>query len=553
MRHHLQTKILALLLSLLTASGLLAQTGNESSSAMSYLKSTFPQLTELYEGDLANCHTHYIFVVDVSGSMVKYDEIVTPAIKAFAMALPLGEQVSVIPFGTDAKQNIPGLCCKIQGYAQKQVLVQSLSGLYVNDSYTSVFRGYTDIEKAVAAVNKTLLNNQEMQMNVIVMISDFLNCVPDKGDTKLSDGVLKALNKDFDNVTSDCYTRVVALQLPPAGSNKGFCLDQLQNEVFCNTTSIKRFDIVPAIKDVNAISHWFDQLSKDIMTDKLRAVIQLDNARSLHPVFKTNIDIDGNTTAEIHWTPNKLYNKIKIDSTYVGAQSDFVFVNNKKVWKESEDTVIKDLKLGQLKHKGWGFWNYDEVLNIGLSLPTPYDAELKKLSIDKPIPETSETRSGWLFTFLLPLWLTALLTFLLIFYIIQVFKAFKRNRSERFIGEVEIYNDRGRQIGNTISVRVPAGSTLLIGLGGSHGCDVNGAAWTLKLDKKCSSALLFWKKPAFEWRATSGYAQTNVGSKKRGLLSRYGQGGTKRRFSIDCGPQYDRLTHNVSISISKNN
>ena len=551
MRYNLLTGTLTSLLIILASFTVHAQTskvapvGNGSSVA--YLKQTFPQLTELYKNELAKCHTHYIFAVDVSGSMIKYDSIVTPAIKAFVMALPVGEQVSVIPFGTDAKENIPGLCCKIQGPSQKQTLLQSLSGLYTSESYSVAFRHNTDIDKAVSAINKTLLNNQEPQMNVIVIITDFLNDLPNQGEVKLTGGQLKELSKNFDNVTGDCYTRVVALKLPPAGSGKGYCLDQLQNEVFCNKSTIKRFDVVPAIKDQKAISYWFNQLSRDIMTDKLRAVIQLDNKRSLRPELKTDIDIDGNTTADIHWTPNKLYNEIKVDSTFVGSESDFVFKNNKKAWKVSNDTVIKNLNLGKLKHKNWGFWHYNEPLNIGLSLPTPYDNELQKLSIDKPIPNTSSNQSGWLFTFFLPLWLTALLAFLLLLYIIAVIKAFNRNRSERFVGTVDFRDSRGRDLGDTVQVKAPAHRTLLIGNGGSCGCDLNGAEWTLKVEKRTFSPFLFWKKPLFEWSASSGYAQS--GSKKRGMLGRYGKNGTRKRFDIECGSGYDKITHSVTIQI----
>ena len=116
-----------------------AQQNGSTSNTLSYLKQTFPKLTNLYEKELSNCHTHYIFAVDVSGSMVKYNEIVTPALQAFAQALPLGEQVSIIPFGTDAKENTPGLCTKIQGDAQKQTLITSLATLYVNDGYSPEF------------------------------------------------------------------------------------------------------------------------------------------------------------------------------------------------------------------------------------------------------------------------------------------------------------------------------------------------------------------------------------------------------------------------------
>lgn len=551
MRTKLLTRLIAILLIVMSAMSAFSQKGGGQSTAtgtsMSYLVKNFPKLTKLYKNDLANCHMHYIFVVDVSGSMIKYDTIVTPAIKAFALALPVGEQVSVIPFGTNAKENIPGLCCKIEGLAQKQVLVQALSSLYTSDSYSSEFRKNTDIAKAVAAINKTLLNNQEPQMNVIVMITDFLNDLPGLGEVQIPPDVLVELNKNFDNVTGDSYTRMVALKLPPAGSGKGYCLDALQNQVFCNTKTTRRMDVVEAIKDQKAISHWFDQLSRDIMTDKLRAVIQLDNMRSLCPSLETDIDIDGNTKASIRWTPNKLYKEIKIDSTFVGPKSNFVFDNNKKAWKTSGDTLIKDLNLGQLKNKKWGISYYNEPLNIGLSLPTPYDDELQKLSIDKPIPDTSAKQKGWLFTFFLPLWLTALLGLLLLLYIIAVIKAFNRNRKERFIGTVDFRDARGRDIGDTVHVKAPANRTLMIGEGGNNGCDLNGANWTLKIDKKTHSPFLFWKKPYFEWSARSGFAQS--GSKKRGMLGRYGKNDTRRRFDIDCGPEYDKITHSVTIQI----
>lgn len=553
MRTRLITRIFAFSLMMLSSVAAFTQ-GNtraapEAGSSMSYLMNTFPKLTELYRNDLANMHTHYIFVVDVSGSMIKYDSIVTPAIKAFAMALPAGEQVSVIPFGSDAKENTPGLCCKIEGQSQKQVLVQALSSLYTNDSYSPEFRRNTDIAKAVAAINKTLLNNQEPQMNVIVMITDFINDLPGQGEVQITSGVLAELNKNFDNVTGDCYTRMVAMRLPLAGTKKGYCLDSLQSMVFCNTSTTKRLDVVDAITSPKVIAHWFNQLSRDIMTDKLKAVIQLDNMRSLKPELKTDIDIDGNTKASIRWTPNKLYKQIKIDSTYVDSQSDFVFDNNKEAWKVSEDTLIKDLKLGKLKHKGWGFWHYNEPLNIGLSLPTEYDDELQKLSIDKPIPNTSSQQEGWLFTFFLPLWLTALLALLLLLYIFAVIKAFLRNRTERFIGSVDIYDSRGRSVGDTIRVKVPVGRTLLIGSGGNSGCSVNNVPWSLKVARKTYSPFLFWKKPAFEWSAGSGFVKSQVGNHKRGLIGRYGQ--TKSNASIDCGTGIGDLTHSVTIRIKK--
>lgn len=514
-------------------------------SPLAYLEQTFPKLTNLYQDELQNCNTHYIFAIDVSGSMIKYNDIVTPALQAFAQALPSGEQVSIIPFGTDAKENTPGLCCKIQDASQIQVLKSSLSTLYINDGYSQEFRRNTDINKAVGAVNKAILNNQEVQMNVVVIITDFLNDLPGIGEQKLKKENLGQLNKDFDNVTENTYTRVVAMQLPKAGSGAGFCLDQLQEEVFCNTSVTKRFDVIQAIKDKNAISHWFEQLSRDIMTEKLKAVIQLDNERNLRPSLKTKIDIDGNTKAEIHWKPNKLYQQIKIEATSTDNGSDYIFKNNEKVWQITEDTALVDLKLGKLVHKQWGLRRFNENLNIGMSLPTPYDEELKKLSIDKPIQATSDKQSGWLFTFFLPFWLTVLLAVLLILYVFLIIKAIKRNVSETFRGTVDIYDKVGRQIGSTIMVKCKSNS-FMIGEGGTNGCQVNGATWTVSVEKTTYSPLLVFKKPNFLWKAKKGFAKS--GNKQRGYLGRYGNG--KKLVSIECGSSYDDISNSITIRLN---
>ncbi len=94
-RKFLNTILIIVMLAALSPSIILAQ-----SNPLSYLERTFPKLTNLYKDELKQCRTHYIFAIDVSGSMVKYDEVVTPALQAFAQALPVGEQVSIIPFGT---------------------------------------------------------------------------------------------------------------------------------------------------------------------------------------------------------------------------------------------------------------------------------------------------------------------------------------------------------------------------------------------------------------------------------------------------------------------
>ena len=86
-------------------------------------------------------------------------------------------------------------------------------------------------------------------------------------------------------------------------------------------------EIVPLTNPDVMISQWFEQLKRDIMVTKLKAVI--DNANRLNPfTLKTTTSIDGKVKAEVHWTPSKLYPIMQIDSTYMDG-ADFIFYNNK--------------------------------------------------------------------------------------------------------------------------------------------------------------------------------------------------------------------------------
>lgn len=518
---------------------------NTATNSMAYLNQQFPQLTMLYEPELQGMKTHYIFAVDVSGSMKKYDETVTPALQAFARALPVGERVTVIPFGTTAKDNTPGLSVEIANDGTKSVLTGTLTTLYTNDAYTPDFKRNTDVNAAVAAINKTLLNNQEAKMNVVVIITDFLNDLPGKGEVKLMPGQLDDLSKNFNNSTEDMNVRVVAMKLPPMGSGKGYCLDQLSDSVFNLTNDNRRFEIVPVISNQAAISHWFEQLSRDIMTEKLRAVIQLDN-KNVTPRINTEIDIDGNTKGDIHWVPSKLYTQVSIDSIYADSGSDYEFRIGKDVIQITGDSVLIFEKMGKFKNKSWGLRQYDEPLNLRLSLPTPYDAELKKLSIDKPTPQTAQEKIGWLWTFLLPFWLCVALIILFIIYIILVIKAAQRNAADKFKGRVDFTDHRGRPVGETAMIR-PTSGQINIGATGTGDLGVANAEWSVVITKESPSPFTFWKKPKYKWQS-KGHA-VDGRNRHSGYFGRYGEPGTTKRLSLECGVDSEHVTHGVDITM----
>ncbi len=74
------------------------------SNPLAYLEQTFPKLTDLYRGELNKYPAHYIFVVDVSGTMDRYESDVLAALRPFFEALPNNDRVDVIPFGSGRHQ-----------------------------------------------------------------------------------------------------------------------------------------------------------------------------------------------------------------------------------------------------------------------------------------------------------------------------------------------------------------------------------------------------------------------------------------------------------------
>ena len=182
-----------------------------------------------------------------------------------------------------------------------------------------------------------------------------------------------------------------------------------------------------------------------------------------------------------------------------------------------------------------------------MSLPTDYDDELKKLSIDKPIQATSDKQSGWLFTFLLPFWYTITLIILFIIWLIGFIKAIARNSRTVFIGTVDAFKG-AKHILDEVSIK--KNGTILIGSNGNCGCDVDNAEWSIAV-KKVWGNPLFWGKPKFEWREKTPSVRKN--KSKSGYLYPFSSEKNKRSVTLSCGPNYDEETHTVDIKLANKN
>jgi hypothetical protein len=373
-------------------------------------------------------------------------------------------------------------------------------------------------------------------VNIIVIITDFRNDQKGAGECKINDSDLKKMQSAIKSATGDVYSRFIALQLPVDTTKPGYCLDQLSDYVF--SFGDHSLEVASASNDTKVIQQWFEQLKREIMVTKLRAIVH--DANKAAPV-KMDIekDIDGNVVAKINWTPSKMYPKIKINQTTCSGD-DFVFENNTENFTETNNSVI-EVELGQIRHKSYGFHDFDATLNLGLTLPTDYDNELEMLEAVKPIPETSVTSPGVVFTFFLSFKTTLILLILIILYIIGVINAIVRNRKLCFKANVTFYDNYGNQIDDTVRIpKQPSSAVMTFGKGGSPRCRVDDADWQFVVKKKNGSPFLLFVKPHFEWQQTSGYVA--MGKSRRGKITDSAR--------LKCGSSASEQTHSVKIKLT---
>lgn len=530
------------MLAIILPNSVYAQSQSTQANSLAYLEQTFPKLTNLYRGELKKYPAHYIFAIDVSGTMNQYEKMVVNSIIPFFNALPNGDRVDVIPFGTEALPNLISYSGVIDDQI-KTALCQNIGRLYNDPSYPDGFKGYTDIEKSVAAIAKVMQNNREYRVNVIVILTDFRNDVKgfSPSERKLSKEQLQKMNELIGAATNNSYTRSIALELPVDQSKPGYCLKELKSDVF--PTEGSGLVIVPMTNPGQMIGQWFEQLKREIMVTKLRAVIDLEN-RTEPIVLKTAIDIDGNVDAEIHWTPSKLYPTMRIDSTYL-SNKDFYFINNKENYQETQDTNIK-LNLGKIKNESIGFHNLQDSLNLGILLPTPYDEELTSLGIKKPLPNTQESIDKFIFTFPLPLWACCTIIALILAYLIWVLMAVRRNINYYVNANISFYDAEDVKMGSS---KKPNGIyKLKVGKGGGNSCGISDAEWQFEINRVRSNVFFPWLKPYFEWHKTQGTVYS--GKRKAdgaGTLDK----NSNNTVRLTCCDKEGKKSHTVKIRMEE--
>lgn len=477
-------------------------------SGLQFVKKQYPQLSTMFEKELREQHATYTFAIDVSGTMKKYSEIVIPALNSFVDALPNGDYVRIIRFGTYAKGSENGYLGTVNSNL-KVDLKRAINQLYSNPNDDRSFRAHTDVPAVMKEV-ASALQNSENNMNFVFILTDFRNDQQGSGEHRILSKDLNQIFYDLEPATIGKNGRIVALRLPVDTNAPGYCLDQLKNDVF------SKVELSYEMQDITseaALSSWFEDLKKQIMVERLRTIVNAEN-KVADISFSTDINIDGNVSANVSWKPNKLYGAIQIDSSFVQNKrsefdsllvdrsnltaSGFTFDNNVEAFTQTTETVLTELPLGRIKHSSWGFHPLDDELCLGVSMPTPFDDELRRLGVQKPIPDVAIPVSGWKFTFFLPFWLCATIVGLILLYLFLVMVKAGKNAKASFTKNIKIYDYESQEL-----VKKMLGTRIK----DKNGVSITGlSGMTLTYYKKTFSPFLLFKQPKLEGKLDGGFA-----------------------------------------------
>ena len=399
-----------------------AQTQNP----LAYLQQQCPKLTQMYKSELAECKAHYVFAVDVSLSMAKYETTVLPALEAFVKALPNGDRVTIIPFAKYALDNKMGFNVEINKDT-RAALIQMLPNLYPHGADKKDKQYYdTDIFAVQQAIAKSIQQNSDYGVNLVVFISDLLHCPLNNEDRQFTPEEMKDMKNLMQGARNSAENLIFALELPQSGNPSGYVLPQLQ-EVYQEWGLKIENQRVP-VNGEALIRQWFDQQKDRIMFTKLQTIILQENRANPIEV-KTEIDIDGNVTAYMKWKATKLYPTIKLDTVYLQNEAFRFIANEENIGYTAAGSIDEELELGQIKNNKWGFHTLSDSLYVKVDLPVPYQNEINKLLEGRPgaLANTTIYVERLIWTFIFSFTTTLILLILLIIYIILVFKAMARN------------------------------------------------------------------------------------------------------------------------------
>lgn len=206
----------------------------------------------------------YVIVIDRSGSMRPFWHLVRQAVASFLEAVPDGDYVSIVEFGTEARNSLTPRPINAQTRAD---LISEIGNLpEPTDQATDIGRG---IEKTLDELNRPNGN----RLKFVFFLTDFAHDPPAQSpyyrQRSPQDEAWRRLAERMRNEQSANITQSYALLLPIGGAvGRDLALGRA---------------VFPGLESVSVnqatLASWFERRKAEIARDKLRAVVEHDANR----------------------------------------------------------------------------------------------------------------------------------------------------------------------------------------------------------------------------------------------------------------------------------
>ena len=239
----------------------------QNTQAMTAMRTDFPELMALYGDRISGQKAHYIFVVDVSSSMLPYEAVVKNNFLQFMNAVPDGDQVSLIKMSDESHTGFVGLlkCTPLDNNTRSSIK-EVVNGFRFNrnGSPEDGSDGFTMAKNVIDAINVVGSND----LTFVYMLTDF-----EYWTHKFK---YEKSREDWSSLIS----------LLPEAKMDGMCKygielnsgGRLRQEAIFKNELDRIFGKVEyqSVGSASLLSNWFSHIATNVMSVKLNSLLKED-------------------------------------------------------------------------------------------------------------------------------------------------------------------------------------------------------------------------------------------------------------------------------------
>jgi hypothetical protein len=468
---------------------------SDSSTAIITMKRDYPLLMQRYGDRIESQKAHYIFVVDVSSSMLPYETVVRNNFLQFLQAVPDGDQVSLIKMSDENNTGFVGLLkCVSLDPAVRNSIREVVNGFRFNrpGSPQDGSDGYSMAKCVLEAINVVGSND----LTFVYMLTDFEYWTHSNHFAKPAAAFASLVGKLPEGKLDGMCKYGIELN---AGSN-------LNQAAIFKPELDKIFGKVEyqSVGSAALLSNWFTHVATGVMAVKLNRLLKEDWNKTIEQI-QSEVVLDGNDVVlKVSGTNSPL-----ID----GANVEFKSQENHINVIPASGSIPGDIKIGELcldesKTILPGFISVGgSDSSVDIHLTSPYSEEISRLqgvcgevagqngTVDFKLSQTEKLPELRTWNSILPLWAWIIIAVILLTILLSI-----------LYQNVLIHVDRDWSV--AVKGTSPGGDTVRANgdaikapfkFGGNSEVDirVKNAPWTIAIKGHRYNPLLFWKKSGY--------------------------------------------------------